>query len=83
MEKCGELVSDSLKARFAEWVDRRTRQGVLKYGRPLQTYDGRHSEMDMMEELLDFAQYQHRRLMEVTAERDALAARAAPPGALE
>ena len=51
-------VGPSLKQRFSDWIDKRTAKGVHKYGEPLTTENGRGAENDMIEELLDFCQYQ-------------------------
>ena len=60
-------VAPALKARFSRWVDSRTSEGIGTYGRPLQTFNGRDVVMDMMEEILDFCQYQQQRIMELEA----------------
>ena len=60
-------VAPALKARFSRWVDSRTAQGIETYGRPLQTHNGRDAGVDMLQELLDFCQYQQQRLMELEA----------------
>ena len=61
-------VAPSLKQRFADWIDARTAQGIETYGGPLTTDNGRDSERDMLEELLDFCQYQEQSRMELLAE---------------
>ena len=43
-------VAPALKARFNEWVDQRSAQGIETYGTPLQTFNGRNAGVDMMEE---------------------------------
>ncbi len=65
-------VTGPLKQAFADWIDRRTAQGVETYGQPLATHNGRDAERDMLEELLDFCQYQQQRLMELEDEVRAL-----------
>ena len=63
-----EPVAESLKQRFAEWIDKRTERGVAKYGHPLSTFNGRDAGQDAMEELLDFCQYQQQRILELEAQ---------------
>ena len=58
-------VSDSLKSRFNDFIDERTSLGVEKYGTPLQTHNGRDVQTDMIQELLDFTQYQEQSRMEL------------------
>ena len=60
-----QLVSDSLKERFGEWVDQRTAKGISTYGEPLYTNNGRSAEQDSFEELIDFCQYQEQSRMEL------------------
>lgn len=67
-----EPVQPALIAEFAKWVEQRTQQGILKYGEPLQTFNNRDAQLDMLEELLDFCQYQQQRLMELQKENNAL-----------
>lgn len=62
-----EPVADSLKRRFAEFVDARTAYGAAKYGQPLHTFDGRKTKLDMWEEGIDFVQYQEKDRMETEA----------------
>ena len=62
-----EPVAESLKQRFADWIDQRTEKGVVKYGHPLSTFNGRDARQDAMEEILDFCQYQQQRIMELEA----------------
>ena len=61
-------VSPSLKQRFGDWIDARTAQGIETYGGPLTTDNGRDAERDMLEELLDFCQYQEQSRLELIAE---------------
>ena len=61
-------VAPSLKARFAEWIDARTAKGITTYGVPLATNNGRDSECDTFEELLDFCQYQEQSRLELKAD---------------
>ena len=61
-------VAGPLKQAFADWIDRRTAQGVETYGQPLMTHNGRDAARDQMEELLDFCQYQQQQLMELEDE---------------
>jgi hypothetical protein len=42
----------------------RTELGIAKYGRPLETFNGRNALRDLYEELLDGAQYVKQRLLE-------------------
>ena len=35
-----EPVAESLKQRFADWIDKRTEKGIAKYGHPLSTFRG-------------------------------------------
>lgn len=58
-------VAPSLKQRFSEWIDQRTTKGVTTYGVPLTTNNGRDAEIDMIDELLDFLQYQEQSRMEL------------------
>lgn len=60
-------VALALKERFVQWIDQRTAQGIETYGRALQTHNGRKAVVDMLQELLDFCQYQQQRLMELEA----------------
>ena len=69
-----EPVAPSLKQRFADWIDARTAQGIETYGGPLTTDNGRAAERDMMEELLDFCQYQEQSRLELLAENAQLRA---------
>ena len=62
-----EPVAPSLKQRFSDWIDERTALGVTKYGTPLMTFNGRDSGQDMVEEILDFCQYQQQHIMELEA----------------
>ena len=62
-----EPVAEPLKQRFADWIDQRTEKGVATYGHPLSTFNGRDATRDSFEELLDFCQYQHQRVMELEA----------------
>lgn len=66
-------VAPSLKQLFADWIDRRTTVGVVKYSGPLTTFNGRDPGLDALEEILDFCQYQHQRLLETEADLLALA----------
>ena len=59
-------VADALKERFSDWIDKRTGLGIAKYGEPLSTFNSRSAVLDMTEEILDFAQYQHQTIMEVS-----------------
>ena len=61
-------VAPSLKQRFGDWIDARTAQGIETYGGPLTTDNGRDAERDMLEELLDFCQYQEQSRLELLAE---------------
>lgn len=61
-------VAPELKARFAAWIDARTAKGVDTYGGPLKTHNGRDAQLDMVEELLDFCQYQQQRIIELEDE---------------
>ena len=63
-----EPVAPSLKQRFGDWIDARTAQGVETYGGPLTTDNGRDAERDMLEELLDFCQYQEQSRLELLAD---------------
>lgn len=47
-----------------EDLKERTRQGVIKYGRPLETFNGRNALVDAYQEALDLCQYLKQRLME-------------------
>ena len=60
-----EPVAESLKRRFADWIDKRTEKGIAKYGHPLSTFNGRDAGMDAMQELLDFCQYQEQSRLEL------------------
>ena len=68
-------VAPSLKQRFADWIDARTAQGIETYGGPLTTDNGRDAERDMLEELLDFCQYQEQSRLELLADNARLRAR--------
>ena len=57
-------VAETLKQRFAEFIDERTALGVERYGLPLHTHNGRDAALDMFQELLDFAQYQEQDRLE-------------------
>ena len=46
--------------------------GAKLYGTPLQTNNGRNVGQDMVEEILDFAQYQQQHIMELEAKLDGL-----------
>ena len=61
-------VAPSLKQRFGDWIDARTAQGIETYGGPLTTDNGRDAERDMLEELLDFCQYQEQSRLELLAD---------------
>lgn len=61
-------VSPSLKARFGEWIDRRSAVGYVTYGTALTTHNGRSAELDMLEEILDFCQYQEQSRLELIDE---------------
>ena len=63
-----QAVAPALKARFSDWIDQRTARGVETYGTPLQTFNGRDAGVDMLQEILDFCQYQQQRIMELEAE---------------
>ena len=65
----------SLKQRFGDWIDARTAQGIETYGGPLTTDNGRDAERDMLEELLDFCQYQEQSRLELLADNARLRAR--------
>ena len=67
-------VAPSLKQRFADWIDARTAQGIETYGGPLTTDNGRDAERDMLEELLDFCQYQEQSRLELLADNARLRA---------
>jgi len=58
-----ENVTEMLIQRIKE----RAALGLKKYGRPLETFNGRDALQDALEEALDLAQY----LMQAIAERDA------------
>ena len=73
-------VSQALKQKFNEWIDERTEKGWQNYGRPLTPNDGRDTRLDMVEEILDFSQYQMKNMMEMEKE---LAIRAKRIEALE
>src|SRR5690625_2506260 len=45
-------------------LQERTRQGVRKYGRPLQTHNGRDALWDAYEEALDLCQYLRQAILE-------------------
>ena len=60
-------VAPSLKQRFSDWIDARTAQGIETYGGPLTTNNGRDAERDMLEEMLDFSQYQEQSRQELLA----------------
>ena len=60
-----ELVGESLKAAFVQWIDERTAQGTAKYGGPLQTHNGRDAASDALQEILDFCQYRHQLFLEM------------------
>ena len=60
-----KTVADSLKTRFSNWIDQRTEKGIETYSRPLTTHNGRDASKDMIEELLDFCQYQEQSRMEL------------------
>ena len=68
-------VAPSLKQRFGDWIDARTAQGIETYGGPLTTDNGRDAERDMLEELLDFCQYQEQSRLELLADNARLRAR--------
>ncbi len=58
-------------------IKERRALGIERYGRPLQTFNGRNAVRDLLEELLDGATYAMQVEMEIEqlkAERDALAA---------
>ncbi len=55
-QKVTELVIADLRVR--------TELGTVKYGEPLQTFNGRNALQDLYEELLDAAQYVKQRLLE-------------------
>lgn len=57
-------VSQNLIRRFTEWITARTELGTAKYGEPLTTFNNRDAAKDMMEELLDFCQYQEQSRLE-------------------
>jgi hypothetical protein len=61
-------VAPSLKTRFSDWIDYRTKEGISTYGTPLQTHNGRDAGHDMIEELLDFCQYQEQSRLEALAQ---------------
>ena len=61
-------VSQALKQKFNEWIDERTEKGWQNYGRPLTPNDGRDTRLDMVEEILDFSQYQMKNMMEMEKE---------------
>jgi len=65
MNPKSQPVGPALKRRFNDWIDQRTAKGMETYGTPLQTHNGRSAEQDMIEELLDFAQYQEQSRMEL------------------
>lgn len=67
-----QAVSGSLKERFARFVDERTEIGVARYGQPLYTNDGRDTDQDMIEELLDFSQYQEKSRLELIEDNSRL-----------
>ena len=62
-------VAGALKERFSSWIDKRTAKGIAKYGEPLSTFNDRSALLDMVEELLDFAQYQQQLIMEMEANK--------------
>ena len=68
MAMTGQPVAPQLKARFNDWIDKRTAKGIETYGGPLMTHDGRNAKRDATEELLDFCQYQQQRIMELEDE---------------
>ena len=63
-------VAVRLKQEVANWIDRRTARGIETYGQPLMTHNGRDVKRDMLEELLDFCQYQQQRIMELEDGRE-------------
>ena len=63
-----------MKQRFGDWIDARTAQGIETYGGPLTTDNGRDAERDMLEELLDFCQYQEQSRLELLADNARLRA---------
>ena len=65
-------ISDTLKEQFANWIDQRTAKGIETYGQLLPLDDGRDNRLDMIEELLDFCQYQQKELMLAHAEAERL-----------
>ena len=69
----GEDVAPALKERFGKYVDERTERGAKLYGTPLQTNNGRNVGQDMVEEILDFCQYQQQHIMELEARLDEVA----------
>ena len=64
----GEDVAPALKERFGKYIDERTERGAKLYGTPLQTNNGRNVGQDMVEEILDFCQYQQQHIMELEAQ---------------
>ena len=60
-------VAPSLKERFSEWIDRRTEKGIDTYGTPLMTFNGRGTEQDALDEILDFCQYREQHIRELEA----------------
>jgi hypothetical protein len=62
-----ENVQDAL----IEHIKQRRALGVQRYGRPLQTFNGRNAVLDLLEELLDGATY----AMQVEMEKKAVQAR--------
>ncbi len=58
-----ELVTE----RVIQELRRRTEKGLETYGRPLTTFDGRDTQWDAIEEVLDLAQYLMKGWMEQQA----------------
>ncbi|MFD8650683.1 hypothetical protein [Streptomyces mirabilis] len=67
---------ENVQDRLLELIKERRALGVQRYGRPLQTFNGRNAPRDLIEELLDGATYAMQVEMEMAAlkaERDYLA----------
>ena len=50
-------VTPVLRTLLIDMLDARAAAGLERYGKPLQTHNGRDAERDLLEELIDAAQY--------------------------
>jgi hypothetical protein len=50
-------VTKIAKATFIHMIDQREQEGIEKYGRSLETFNGRDAAQDLLEEVIDGIQY--------------------------